>query len=75
MRKVRNINLTNCTDYSSNDMINIKNLNPNNINIDKKLYKNIIIYYIGYGTPNSLKPLHNNINNANRYIEESNENK
>ena len=64
----------NRTYFSSNDMIDIKNINPNNINIDKKSYKNII-YHIGYGTPNSLKPLHLIFNNANRHIEESNENK
>ena len=32
-----------------NDLKN-KNINPNNIKIDEKLYKNIFIYYIGYVT-------------------------
>ena len=31
-------------------MINIKNHDPNNINIDEKSYKNILIYYTGYVT-------------------------
>ena len=31
-------------------MLNIKNFDPNNIKIDKKSYKNILIYYIGYVT-------------------------
>ena len=35
-------------------MINIKNLDPNKINIDKKSYKNILIYYIGYVTVKNL---------------------
>ena len=33
-----------------NDMINIRNFYPNNIKLDKKSYKNILIYYIGYMT-------------------------
>ena len=31
-------------------MITIKNFDPNQIKVDKKSYKNIIIYYIGYIT-------------------------
>ena len=31
-------------------MINIKDFDPNNITIDKKSYKNILIYYIEYVT-------------------------
>ena len=34
--------------YFFNDMINIKNFDPNNTKLDEKLYKNILIYYIGY---------------------------
>ena len=30
------------------DMINIKNVDPNKIEVDKKSYKNILIYYLGY---------------------------
>ena len=29
-------------------MINIKNLDPNRVKIDKNSYKNIFIFYIGY---------------------------
>ena len=52
-------------------MINIKNFDQNNIEI---LNKNIV-FYIGYATPNSIKPLYLIINNANGYSEESNGNK
>ena len=45
-----------------------------NIKIDEKPYKNILIDYIGYMTPNKVKPLYLVINNENRYIEESNRN-
>ena len=31
-------------------MMNIKSLDPNKIKIDKKSYKNILIYYIDYVT-------------------------
>ena len=33
-----------------NDIIRIKNIDPNNIKADEKSYKNILIYYIGYMT-------------------------
>ena len=36
-------------------IINIKNVNSNKIKIDEKLYKNILIYYIGYVTIKDLK--------------------
>ena len=38
-----------------NDIINIKDFDSNNIKIDKKSYKNILIYYIIYGTIKDLK--------------------
>ena len=46
--KVKDIDIKNCTYYLFNDIINIENFNPNNIKIDKKSYKNISVYYIGY---------------------------
>ena len=50
--KVDYINLKNQTYYFFNDVIDIENFDPNNIKIDKKSYKNILIYYIGYVTIN-----------------------
>ena len=32
--------------YIFDDVMNIKELNPNNIKIDEKSYRNILIYYI-----------------------------
>ena len=55
-------------------MINIKSFNPNKIKIDKKSYKIILIYYIGYVTPNSVKSLYLVINKINEYVEKSNGN-
>ena len=43
------------TYYFFNDIINIKKFDPNNIKIDEKSYKNILIYYIGYVTIKDLK--------------------
>ena len=40
-----------------------KNFDPNNIKIDQKSYKNILIYYIRYLTIKDLK--HVKINNVN----------
>ena len=42
---VNDISIKNCTCYLFNDNINIKNFDPNNIEIDEKSNKNIIIYY------------------------------
>ena len=36
------------TYYFFNDIIGIENFDPNNIKIDEKSNKNILIYYIGY---------------------------
>ena len=47
---VKDINIKKCTDYFFNDIIYMKKFNPNNIKTDQKLYKNILIYYIGYVT-------------------------
>ena len=65
-------------------MVNIKNFDSNLIKIDKKSYKNIDIYYIGYITIkniidynkiNSVNQLYVIIGEADGYIEEKDENK
>ena len=48
--KFKDIDVKNCTYYFFNDIFNIKNFDSNKINIDEKLYKNILIYYTGYVT-------------------------
>ena len=42
--KVEYINLKNQTYYFFNDIIDIEDFDPNNIKIDEKSYKNILIY-------------------------------
>ena len=50
MGQVKEINFKNRTCYFFDEMINIKNFYSNLLKIDKKLYKDIDIYYIGYIT-------------------------
>ena len=45
--KFKDIDIKNRTYYFLNNIINIKNFDPNNIKIDEKSYKNILLYYIG----------------------------
>ena len=84
MGKVKQIEIKNRTYYFYNDMINLKNFESNLLKIDKKHYKGIDIYYIGYITIkkigdckniHSVNPLHLLVNHASGYIEEKNGNK
>ena len=84
MGEVKKINIKNRTYYFYNDMINLKNFEPNLLKIDRKSYKNIGIYNIGYITVKkiddceniySVNPLHLRVSHANGYIEEKNVNK
>ena len=50
MENIKYINIQNRTYYIFDDMINIKNFDSKLLKIDKKSYKNINIYYIGYIT-------------------------
>ena len=50
MGQEREINIKNQTYYFFDNMINIKNFHSNLLKIDKKPYKNIDIYDIGYIT-------------------------
>ena len=84
MGKVKQTEIKNRTCYFYNDMINLKNFESNLLKIDKKHYKGIDIYYIGYITIkkigdceniHSVNPLYLLVNHASRYIEEKNGNK
>ena len=48
--KIKDINIKNRTYYFFNEIIGIENFDPDNLKIDKKLYKDILIYDIGYVT-------------------------
>ena len=48
MRNIKQINIKNRAYYFFNEMIDIKEFDSSQLKIDKKSYKNIGIYYIGY---------------------------
>ena len=50
MGKVKQINIKNRTYYFYNDQINLKDFDARLLKVDKKNYKEIDIYYIGYVT-------------------------
>ena len=71
------INMKSLTVYFFSDLIHIKDFDLNGTEKDKKLYKNVIIYYIEYITIKNLSYTKNNsfnhfnfiINYVGRYIE------
>ena len=84
MGEVKQINIKNRTYYFYNDMVNIKDYEPNLLKIDREPYKDIGIYNIGYIAIEkiddceniySVNPLYLLVNHENGYIEAKNENK
>ena len=84
MGTVKQTDIKNRTYYFYNDIIYIESFKSNLLKIDKKSYKGIGIYNIGYITIKkigdceniySVNPLYLRITHANGYIEEINENK
>ena len=81
MGEVKQININNQPYYFYNDMINLKNFEPNLLKINKKHYKEINIYYIGYimikksddyESIYSVNPFYLKVNCTSGYIEEKN---
>ena len=84
MGKIKQINIKNWTYYFYNDIIDLENFKSNLLKIDKKSYKDIDIYNIGYITIKkiddckniySVNPLYLLNNHASGYIEEKGMNK
>ena len=84
MGKVKQIEIKNRTYYFYNDIINIEEFNSSLLKIDKKSYKDIDIYYIGYITIKkigdceniySVNPLYLIIGKVDGHIKENNGNK
>ena len=80
MGEVKQIEINNRTYYFYNDIINIEEFDSNLLKIDKKSYKDIDIYYIGYITIKkiddceniySVNPLYLIIGKLDRHIEET----
>ena len=81
MGEVKELNIKNRTYYYFYDMIDIRNFHLNLLKIDKKLHRDIDIYYIGYITIkkfgdweniNSVNPLYLIIYSATGYFKEEN---
>ena len=77
-------NIKNGTYHFFNDLINVKKLDSSLLKTDKKSYKKIDIYNIGYiaikkiddhENNHSVNPLYLIVNHANGYIEEKDGNK
>ena len=66
--KVTNINIKHETYYFFDNIIKIKNFGLNNIKIDEKSYKNILIYSIGYVTIKDSKYIKMNSVNESKNI-------
>ena len=84
MGSAKQINIKNQTYYFYNDIIDLKTFDSKNLKLDKKTYKDLDIFNIGYVTikkigdgydVNSLNPLYLRINNASGYIKEINKDK
>ena len=77
---IKDTDIKNHRYYFFDDIINIKNFDPNNIKIDGKSYQNILIYYIEYVTikdskymrMNSVNHLYLIFSKVNGYFEEVN---
>ena len=83
MGKVKQIDIKNRTYYFYNDQVNLKDFDAILLKVDKKDYKEIDIYYIGYvsvekiancNNINSVNPLYLMINEMVGHFEEKNEN-
>ena len=81
MGSTKEINIKNRTYYFYNDIIDIKTFGSNNLKLDKKSYKHLDIYNIGYVTikkigycydVNSVNPLYFRISNASGYMKKIN---
>ena len=76
--KVKDIDIKNWIFYFFGDIINIKNFDSNNIEIDEKSDNNILISYSGYVTIkdskyvkiNGVNPLYLILSKVNGYLEE-----
>ena len=67
MGEVKQINVKNRTYYFYNNIIDLKDFDARFLKTDKKSYKNIDIYYIGYNTIKKIDD-HEKISSVNPYL-------
>ena len=78
---IKDINIKKRTYYIYNDLVNIKDFDPSLPKLDKKSFKNISIYHIGYVTKkdrykiNSANPLYLLVHEIYSFSEEKGGNK
>ena len=78
MVKTKQLNIKNRTYYFHNDLINLKDFDPNLLKLDKKSSMDISIYYISYVTKkpeyniDSVNPLYLLISELDGFIKENN---
>ena len=76
MVTTKQLNIKNKTYYFYDDLINLKDFDPNLLKLDKRSSMDISIYYIGYVTKkpkyniNSVNPLYLLISELDGFIEE-----
>ena len=84
MGSTKEINIKERTYYFYNDIIDLKTFDSKNLKLDKKTYKDLDIYNIGYVAikkigygynVNSVNPLYLRINDASGYIKKVNKDK
>ena len=84
MGSIKEINIKNQTYCFTMILLTLKLIDSNNLKLDKKPYKDLHIFNIGYVTNkkigsgygvNSVNPLYLCINNASGYIKETNKDK
>ena len=84
MVTTKRLNIKNRTYYFHNDLINLKEFDPSQLNLDKKSSMDVNIYYIEYITTKgigdyenitSVSPLYLIINDVDGYIEKNDKNK
>ena len=84
METTKEINIKERSYFFYNDIIDLKTFDSNNLKLDKKKYKDLHIFNIGYVTikkigcsydVNSVNPLYLRIDNASGYIKEINKDK
>ena len=82
MGSTKEINIKNYTYYFYNYIVELKTFDSNDLKLDKKTYKGLDIYNIGYVTKisdfydvNSVNALYLRIDNASGYIKEINKDK
>lgn len=67
------IHINDCSNYNLNNINNVKDLVLENTKVDKKSFKYIITYHVGYGTLHGIKTLYFTFHKTIGFIENNDE--